>query len=156
MKIHQTPRTNAKSPASPAQFEAPSARPARTGSQSTRATDGLMRAAEALHEAAIHIEELEARVQSLEAEVRAFSPARALPVAQYMPLGPQSSSAIDADNRTHVDTSTAARWLNRHPQTLRKWACYEDGPLRPIRVNSRLAWAVADIRRVLHSGSTAN
>ena len=51
--------------------------------------------------------------------------------------------------RSHVDTKTAADLLGRTPQTLRKWACYEDGPLRPVRLNGRLAWALADIRRLL-------
>ncbi|MGN6831090.1 hypothetical protein [Paucibacter sp. M5-1] len=48
-----------------------------------------------------------------------------------------------------VDTATAARFLNRRPQTLRGWACNEDGPVRCIRINGRLAWPVADLRRVL-------
>lgn len=51
--------------------------------------------------------------------------------------------------RMALDTSTAAYHLNRACQTLRIWACRENGPLRPIRVNGRLAWKVADIRRVL-------
>lgn len=48
-----------------------------------------------------------------------------------------------------VDTATAARFLNRRPQTLRGWACNDDGPVRCIRINGRLAWPVADLRRVL-------
>jgi len=36
---------------------------------------------------------------------------------------------IDAETSTHVPTSTAAKLSNRSPQTLRKWACYENGPL---------------------------
>ena len=51
--------------------------------------------------------------------------------------------------RSAVNTETAAYHLNRAQQTLRIWACHENGPLRPIRVNGRLAWAVADIRRIL-------
>jgi hypothetical protein len=35
---------------------------------------------------------------------------------------------------------------------LRKWACYEDGPLHPVRVNGRLAWPVADILCLLNHG----
>lgn len=56
---------------------------------------------------------------------------------------------LEAETRAYVDTATAAHHLNRRPQTLRIWAMREDGPLRPIRVNGRLGWAVADIRRVL-------
>lgn len=53
------------------------------------------------------------------------------------------------EQRPTVDTATAAHWLCRRPQTMRIWACHEDGPLRPIRVNGRLAWPVADIKRIL-------
>ena len=48
-----------------------------------------------------------------------------------------------------VPTLQAAHYLNRQPQTLRVWACYENGPIRPLRVNGRLAWRVADIKAVL-------
>ncbi len=61
--------------------------------------------------------------------------------AQFPPL--------EQITRPAVDTLSAAHYLNRRPQTLRGWACHEDGPLRPLRVNGRLAWPVADLRRVL-------
>ena len=57
--------------------------------------------------------------------------------------------SLDRESRTTVDTETAAYHLSRRPQTLRTWACKEDGPLRPIRVHGRLAWPVAELRRVL-------
>ena len=53
------------------------------------------------------------------------------------------------EQRTHVDTAATAYYLTRRPQTLRGWACHEDGPLRPVRIMGRLAWPVADIRRLL-------
>ena len=53
------------------------------------------------------------------------------------------------ETRAAVDTATAAYHLNRQPQTLRAWACLENGPLRPVRVHGRLAWPVAELRRVL-------
>ncbi len=56
---------------------------------------------------------------------------------------------LEACTRSHVTTAEAAHHLNRRPQTLREWACTEAGPIRPVRVNGRLAWPVADIRRVL-------
>lgn len=59
--------------------------------------------------------------------------------------------ALSFERRTHVDTACAAFHLGRKPQTLRVWASYENGPLRPIRINGRLAWSVAEIRRVLQS-----
>lgn len=51
-----------------------------------------------------------------------------------------------------VNTAEAAKALNRVPQTLRKWACLENGPIRPIRINGRLAWSVAEIKRLLNGG----
>lgn len=56
---------------------------------------------------------------------------------------------LEQITRPAVDTAAAAHYLNRRPQTLREWACREHGPVRPIRVNGRLAWPVADLRRVL-------
>jgi hypothetical protein len=56
---------------------------------------------------------------------------------------------LDQETRAAVDTATAAHHLSRQPQTLRGWACREDGPLRPMRVHGRLAWSVAELRRVL-------
>lgn len=53
------------------------------------------------------------------------------------------------EGRATLPTGEAAPHLNRAPQTLRKWAAYEDGPIKPLRVNGRLAWPVADLRRVL-------
>lgn len=57
--------------------------------------------------------------------------------------------ALTAETRSAVDTATAAYHLSRQPQTLRAWACLENGPLRPVRVHGRLAWPVAELRRVL-------
>jgi hypothetical protein len=53
------------------------------------------------------------------------------------------------ENRSALPTSEAAGHLNRAQQTLRLWACKEDGPLRPVRVHGRLAWPVSEIKRVL-------
>jgi hypothetical protein len=59
---------------------------------------------------------------------------------------------IEQESRSHVETACAAFYLSRKPQTLRLWACLENGPIRPNRVNGRLAWSVADIKRVLNNG----
>lgn len=48
-----------------------------------------------------------------------------------------------------LPTKQAAPLINRAPQTLRKWACLECGPLRPIRINGRLAWRVSDLEKLL-------
>ncbi len=57
--------------------------------------------------------------------------------------------SLASEVRVAVDTACAAWHLNRRPQTLRCWAVYEDGPLRPSRINGRLAWKTDDLRRVL-------
>lgn len=58
---------------------------------------------------------------------------------------------LEQITRPTVDTATASYFLSRQPQTLRGWASAETFPdgLRPVRVNGRLAWPVAGLRRVL-------
>lgn len=56
---------------------------------------------------------------------------------------------LESVTRPTVPTEQAAYYLERRPQTLRGWACHEDGPLRPVRVNSRLHWKTADLRNLL-------
>lgn len=56
---------------------------------------------------------------------------------------------LASETRAALPTDEAARHLNRAEQTLRIWACKENGPLRPLRVNGRLAWRTDDLRRLL-------
>jgi len=63
------------------------------------------------------------------------------PIPQFPPL--------ELVTRPTVDTAAAAFYLNRRPQTLRIYACHENGPLRPIRVHGRLHWKTDDLRRLL-------
>jgi hypothetical protein len=56
---------------------------------------------------------------------------------------------LELENRPTVPTPQAAYYLMRQEQTLRGWACREDGPLRPIRVNGRLAWPLVEIKKLL-------
>jgi hypothetical protein len=62
---------------------------------------------------------------------------------------PQQFPPLEQVTRPTVPTEQAAYYLNRRPQTCRAWACLENGPIRPIRINGRLAWNVAELRRVL-------
>ena len=59
---------------------------------------------------------------------------------------------LETVNRPALDTAAAAFYLGREPQTLRIWACLENGPIRPLRINGRLAWPVADVRKLLGLG----
>ena len=56
---------------------------------------------------------------------------------------------LEQITRPTVPTEQAGYYLDRRPQTLRGWACLENGPLRPVRINGRLAWRVVDIRKLL-------
>lgn len=55
---------------------------------------------------------------------------------------------LELVNRPTVPTPQAAYYLNRAQQTLREWAM-TGKVIRPTRINGRLAWPVAEIRRVL-------
>lgn len=52
-----------------------------------------------------------------------------------------------------MSTGEAAPFINRKPQTLRKWACHDNGPIRPLRINGRLAWRVSDLHALLSGGA---
>lgn len=56
---------------------------------------------------------------------------------------------LQNETRTAIPTAEAAFHLGREPQTLRVWACRENGPIRPLRVHGRLAWPTDAIRALL-------
>lgn len=60
------------------------------------------------------------------------------PGARFQPL-----AQVD---RPNLKTEEAAFYLNRRPQTLRAWACLENGPIRPRRIGGLLAWNTAEIK----------
>ena len=62
----------------------------------------------------------------------------------------QTFPPLAQESRTSIPTDNAAYYLSRKPQTLRAWACLENGPIRPIRINGRLSWRVSDIQAVLN------
>ena len=64
------------------------------------------------------------------------------------PKAPQPFPTLESVTRPTVDTAAAAYYLNRRPQTLRCWAMNQH-PIRPLNINGRLAWPVAELRRVL-------
>lgn len=53
------------------------------------------------------------------------------------------------ETRSSLPTPEAAFHLSRAEQTLRLWAMRGDGPIKCLRVNGRLAWSVADLKRAL-------
>jgi hypothetical protein len=62
---------------------------------------------------------------------------------------PSQHTPLDRETRSNLTTAEAAFHLNRAQQTLRVWACLENGPLRPIRIHGRLAWPVSEIKRLV-------
>ena len=64
---------------------------------------------------------------------------------QYLPL--------EQITKPNLTTAETAHYLNRRPQTLRAWACLENGPLRPIRIGGLLAWSTASVKAL--AGVTA-
>lgn len=63
--------------------------------------------------------------------------------------GSQTFFPLDRETRVNVPTAVAAIHLMRSPMTLRHWAVAEDAPIKPLRIGGRLAWPVAEIRRLL-------
>jgi hypothetical protein len=70
-----------------------------------------------------------------------------------MQVNTQQFPALETVNRPNLKTDEAAFYLNRAPQTLRAWACLENGPLRPTRINGLLAWNTATVKAL--AGVTA-
>lgn len=73
----------------------------------------------------------------------------------FTPLALEATAALNPfpslaqETRIVIPTDAAAYYLNRQPQTLRAWACLENGPIRPLRINGRLAWPVTEIVALL-------
>lgn len=55
------------------------------------------------------------------------------------------------ETRSALPTPEAAYHLNRAQQTLRLWAMRNDGPVKALRIHGRLAWPVADLRKLLEA-----
>jgi hypothetical protein len=64
-----------------------------------------------------------------------------VPPPGYVPL--------DLETRTCVPTDIAAYHLGRRPQTMREHASTGRGPIQPLRINGRLAFPVAELRKLL-------
>lgn len=60
-----------------------------------------------------------------------------------------SIQSLVSEVRAALPTKEAAQHLGRCPQTLRRWACLGDGPIKPVRISGRLAWKVSDLRTLL-------
>ena len=61
----------------------------------------------------------------------------------------QQFPPLELETRPTVDTAAAAHYLHKAQQTLRIYACRENGPIRPIRVGAHLHWKTDEIRKLL-------
>lgn len=52
--------------------------------------------------------------------------------------------------RTLTNTAEMVQLLEIKPQTAYKWACYQNGPIQPIRIGKTLRWRVSDIAKLIH------
>lgn len=68
-----------------------------------------------------------------------------------MELNTADFTPLDQENRAAVPTELAALHLSRRPQTLRIWACKENGPIRPLRLpgSKGLLWSTNDLKRLV-------
>ena len=85
-----------------------------------------------------------------EDKMRTLSAARAARAPATPDYTSGTCAALAAETRTFLPTKEAAAHLGRRAQTLRQWAMAGGkGPISPVRVGGRLAWAVSDIKRLL-------
>ncbi|GEM_PF-1010688 len=49
------------------------------------------------------------------------------------------------DSKLLLSTKEAAQMLGLKPQTLRRWAIYENGPITPIRYGRLVRWSKREI-----------
>lgn len=77
------------------------------------------------------------------------APAAMSPALEYVkaPAVP-SFTPLELETRVHLTTREAAFHLNRAEQTLRIWAM-RGTPIKPVRVNGRLGWPVAELKKLL-------
>ena len=52
-------------------------------------------------------------------------------------------------SKPSLSTQEIAYYTGMAPQTWRKHACYETGPIRPVRLLGRLRWSTSQVRALL-------
>lgn len=76
----------------------------------------------------------------------AATPAAPTSIAGAMRRQQELHPSLSEVTRPNLTTAETAFYLNRRPQTLRAWACLENGPLRPRRIGGLLAWNTAEVK----------
>jgi len=72
----------------------------------------------------------------------------AWPDAQNIPLRTELERLIQS-GQSVATTSQTANILKIKTQTLHKWACYENGALKPVRIGGALRWRLSDIAALI-------
>ena len=57
--------------------------------------------------------------------------------------------SLNEGSRLYYTTKEAAELMNFREDTLRAWACFSKGPIKPRKIGNRLAWMATDIRELL-------
>ncbi len=57
--------------------------------------------------------------------------------------------SLESLTKPSLTTAEIAHYTNTKPQTWRQHACYETGPIRPIRILGRLNWPTAQCKKLL-------
>ena len=57
--------------------------------------------------------------------------------------------SLKEGSRLYYSTNETAELLNFRTDTLRAWACFSKGPIKPRKIGNRLAWMASDIRELL-------
>lgn len=58
-----------------------------------------------------------------------------------------------ANGHSVTTTNQAAKFLDFKPQTLHKWACYQNGAIQPVRIGGALRWRLSDIAALIAGGT---
>jgi hypothetical protein len=87
----------------------------------------------------------------MQADTATAAPAPKKGMGRRPRTGPRTFTPLALETRTHIPTADAAHHLSLSEQTLRAWACFENGHLRPLRIPGRLGllWRTDEIRRLL-------
>jgi hypothetical protein len=64
------------------------------------------------------------------------------------PRGSMVFPPLESVTSSVLSTSATAYYLDLKPQTLFRWACYESGPITPLRIGKSLRWPVSEIKRL--------
>ncbi len=61
----------------------------------------------------------------------------------------QLIKSLKEGSRLQYSTSETAFFLQLREDTLRAWACFGKGPIKPRKIGNRLAWMACDIRQLM-------